>query len=368
MPSLIPRPDLSSLSPEFRRYILELEEEINRLQQANQRENAISRNKATRTNQTHSDDQDLVELPEIQEAAEEPTTISVITSTSSGIAKRTYRHLYNRQRRGGMGIFDLETPEQDPVATIAIADQNQNLLLLTKMGRVFRMPVNLIPESPVRARGESILKKFALPPEEQLAAILTEQAEGYLALVTERGMVRLLRHHVFGEYMKPGTSLYEYRAFGNLVGACWTPGDSDLFIATREGRAIRFSEKLVPPQGTLGIRLEKDDSVASITSVFPDSGVLMLGTDGKGTIRQMQNFAPNKAPGAGGKNAFNTDHLLYAVNIDRMEDIFIISRLSKIIRFRVSDIPPKDGVVQGVICMNLRADESVSVAVNPIEG
>ncbi len=83
--------------------------------------------------------------------------------------------------------------------------------------------------------------------------LLPVQAEGYLALLGERGYVRLLRHHVFGEYMKPGTSLMDVRQFGFFTAACWTPGNADLLIASRQGKAIRFAEKSVAPQNTLGI-------------------------------------------------------------------------------------------------------------------
>jgi DNA gyrase subunit A len=179
-------------------------------------------------------------------------------------------------------------------------------------------------------------------------------------------MIRLIRHHVFGEYMKPGTGLYEFKNFGPLAAACWTSGDSDLFIATRQGRAIRFFEKLVPPPGTQGIRLTDQDQAIGVTSVYPDSGVFLLGADGKGTIRRMENFLPNKAPGAGGKIAMDTGHLICALTVDNQEDVFIISYLSKIIRFRVEEIPLKEGVVQGVICMSLRADQPVAVALNPV--
>ena len=198
-----------------------------------------------------------------------------------------------------------------------------------------------------------------------MVAILPEQAEGYIAVASQSGMVRLLRHHVFGDYMKPGMALYEFRTFGPLAGACWTPGDGDLFIGTLQGRAIRFAEKQVPPQGTLGIRLTDGDSVVGIASVYPDSGIFLLGADGKGTIRQMEGFAANKAPGAGGKIAFNCERLISVLTTDQMQDAFIISRLSKIIRFPLADIPEKDGVVQGVICMALRADEPVAAVLCP---
>ena len=168
-----------------------------------------------------------------------------------------------------------------------------------------------------------------------------------------------MRHHIFGDSMRPGTSIYDFKAFGPLAGACWTPGDGDLFVATRQGRAIRFSEKQVAPQGSQGIRLDSHDQVVGIAAVYPSSSVFLLGSDGRGTIRLMEGFSPNKAPGAGGKVALNTDHLVSVLNVDEQQDLLIITKLCKIIRFRMVEIPPKDGVVQGVVCMSLRADEPV---------
>jgi DNA gyrase subunit A len=137
-----------------------------------------------------------------------------------------------------------------------------------------------------------------------------------------------------------------------------------LFIATNHGKAIRFSEKLVPPQGGPGIRLENGDSVAAITSVYPDSGVFLADSLGRGTIRLMNSFSPNKGAGGGGKNAMNTDQLIAAVTVNANEDIFMISRLSKMIRFTAEEVPAKEGNVQGVNCMGLRGDEVISIAVS----
>jgi DNA gyrase subunit A len=259
-----------------------------------------------------------------------------------------------------MGIFDLESTEEDPPAILTIADEDHTVLIITNLGRAFRLPVSAIPEAPIRSRGASIVAKLSLSEDERLAAIIPEQAQGYLALASQSGMVRLLRHHVFGEYMKPGTALYDLRNFGPLASVCWTSGEQDLFLATRLGRAIRFSEKQVPPQGTLGIRLADRDVVAAITAVHSDSSVFLLGSDGKGTIRLMDGFAANKSPGAGGKIAMTIDQLVFASSTDDRQEVFIISRLSKIIRFRLEQIPAKDGVVQGVVCMSLRADQPVA--------
>jgi DNA gyrase/topoisomerase IV subunit A len=98
--------------------------------------------------------------------------------------------------------------------------------------------------------------------------------------------------------------------------------------------------------------------------VNEDSRVFLVDTIGRGTLRTMTGFAPNKSAGGGGKIAMNTDSLIAALNADHPRDIFLISHWSKIIRFSLEEVPVKEGVVQGVNCMALRADEVVAVAVN----
>lgn len=353
------RPDLSQATPELRAYIEALEAEIERLQQKG------TRSKPKREAVEEAIDEES--LPPL-EPTEPPTTIQVITATAAGTAKRTYRHLYNRQRRGGMGVFGMDLSKDEEPAILSLAEQGQTLLLITNHARAFRLPLSSIPEEELNARGDTIVSKLNLSPDERLAAILPVQAQGYIAMVSERGMVRLLRHHVFGEYMKAGTVLFDEKSFGPLAAACWTPGDSDLFIATRQGKAIRFSEKLVHPTGGLGIRLSEGDQAVAITPIYDDSGVFMLGADGRGTIRLMEGFNPNKAPGAGGKIAMSTTRLVGAAAVDSGDDIFIISKLGKIIRFSADEVPPKDGVVQGVNCMSFRADEAVALAISKPQG
>ncbi|MDX1523368.1 MAG: hypothetical protein R3264_17215, partial [Anaerolineae bacterium] len=126
----------------------------------------------------------------------------------------------------------------------------------------------------------------------------------------------------------------------------------------RQGRAIRFAEKGIPLRGCLGIRLAEGDCIAAVTAVNEAGRVFLLGADGKGIIRHMSGFSPNKAPGSGGKAALKTDHLVGALTVDESDDLFIISRLSKIIRFPAGEVSTTEGVVQGVNCMALRADEA----------
>lgn len=333
------RPDLSNVAPEVQAYIEALEDELARLQP--RREVAAG--------------------PEF-EPGEPPTTINVITISTKGIAKRTPRHLYGRQRRGGMGIFDLETAGDDSPAVLAIADESAVVLIFTDLGRAFRLPVGSLLETPVRAHGQSLLALLQFRPRERVIAVLPENAGAYVALLSQRGWIQRVRSNYLGKSLIPGTTFHDVKEGGYLTAACWTPGNGELFIISRLGKGIRFLESQVPARGCLGMRVDVADEAAAVTAVYPDSGVFLLGNNGKGTIRLMAGFSANKAPGASGKVAIKADDVIGAVTVSNEDDIFIISELSKVIRFRADEVPPKEGVVQGVKCMALRNDKAVAVA------
>src|SRR5262245_2012748 len=173
------------------------------------------------------------------EPDEPPSTLNVITLSAGGVTKRTPRHLYARQRRGGMGIFDMETLDSDPPAFVLVADVEADLLLLTNQARAFRLPVGHVAETPVRGRGVSIVTGLSLAAGERVAVALPAGRGVALALVSEKGYARVLPAHVVGAAMSPGTTLWRTTEYGPLAAACWTGGDGDLFVATQLGMAIR---------------------------------------------------------------------------------------------------------------------------------
>lgn len=341
------RPDLSNIHPEVLAYIDYLEKK------------AFGR-PASRSGGS-SESAGSIELsPErASEAlpAEHETSINIITVNRTGLGKRTYRHLYARQHRGGMGVFGIDLDAADTPEVFSCSDEGQHLLLFTNRARVFRQSLSSLPSLPVMGKGSNSTERLILENGEYLVGIMPEQAKGYIALVSESGRVRWLRHHLFGEHMRPGTALYNFAEFGPLASVCWTPGDAELFLVTQQGMGIRFAEKALSPQGDQGIRVTGGDKVVAITPIYPDSGVFIIGADGRGTIRQMSGFAPNKTPGGSGKIAFKNSKVAGAVTVEVNDDLFVISRLGKVIRFPSDEVPLTEGVVQGVNCMTLRGDE-----------
>lgn len=337
---MLERPELSQVDPAVRSYVEALEAEVARLRGAS--------TDSAESSPTWS---------------EPPTTLQVITFSLTGRAKRTPRHLYSRQKRGGMGVFDLETTVEDPPRWLAFADEKETLLLLTNQGRAFRLPVETIPERPGRGRGELVLPP--LLPEEVVVAGVPADRGAYLTLLSERGWVRQIHRQYLNERMLPGMRFHKMSEGGYIVAAAWTSGANDLLIITQEGAGIRFAERLIPTSGCLGIRLSATDKAAAVVGVTEESAVAVLGADGKGSVRLMAGFRDNKAPGAGGKAVFTTERVVGAAVVLPGDDIFVISRLSKMIRFAADEIPAKAGVVQGVQCMSLRADEVVALRVTP---
>ncbi len=199
-----------------------------------------------------------------------------------------------------MGVFDLDAPENDPPAFLTVADQSQTLIVVTTSGRAFPLSVATLAEGAVRGRGESVRKAVPLSPDEKISLITPDMGAGHLTVVTRRGQVRRWRYNVFGRNLQPGTILYDIREGGAPAAACWSGADAELFIVTAKGLGIRFAETQVAVRGSLGIRVDPDDAVVGVASVRPEDGVFMLSGDGKGTVRRMEGFALNKAPGSGG--------------------------------------------------------------------
>lgn len=343
------RPDLSYVNPDVRAYVDYLESEVERL-----RGRVVKRVEAVA-------EEDAPTGP-MADATEAPTTAQIIMVTQKGLVKRTARHLYERQHRAGMGAYDIDLGVDDSPALMCHADESEMLIAITSKSRAFRVRADELPVTPVRGTGQPLRNWIPLQEDERLAALVPAARGVNLAVLSQSGFVRTLPAHVVGQAMTPGVFLYRYVDFGTVAAACWTPGQGELFIATRNGLAIRFAEKALAVQGGPGIRLEAGDVAVAVEAVRPPEGenIFLLGADGKGTIRQMAGFAANKAPGGGGKIALKTDKLVSAIAVNPGEDIFIAAQQGKVIRFKASEVPPKEGVVQGVHCMSFRADACVA--------
>ena len=261
---MLERPDLAGVDPALVAYIEALEEAIASQQAADE---AAARADAP------------------SEPSEPPTTVNVITISAAGLGKRTPRHLYLRQRRGGMGVFDLDLPADDPPLFLLMADERAGLILVTNHARAFRIPVSEVTETEVRGRGEPLLDRLPLRADERLALVFPDtpvDGGSFAVVVSERGQVRRIGKQYLGPNLQAGTVLYDVRDGGAPAAICWSSGNQDLFIVTRTGQGIRFAERLVPVRGCLGLRVDPSDRVVGVASTSEGGGVFLLSQEGKG--------------------------------------------------------------------------------------
>ncbi len=337
----VEKPDLTGVRAEVAAYIEYLEGELEK----------NSRPKSSRSSGAST----------VSEPTEPETTVQVITISQNGMIKRTPRHLYARQKRAGMGVFELDLPEDDRPAKIIVADEQSELIALTNFARVYKIPVSDIHSGAVRAKGAplaDLYRRFGMHEKEHVVTYLAGSGN-QIAILTEKGYA-ITRNKNF---LKNGAILYDVNSIQPPMAACWSTGQDELFVGTKRGLAIRFSTKQVSSKGSSAIRIDAGDELLGIAAVEPDGGVLLVSDDGRGTIRLMEGFRPNKSPGGGGKVALKAENMVGMATADPADDIFIASGLSKMIRFNAGDIPAKTGAVQGVHLMSLRADEVSAVGI-----
>lgn len=364
-----PLPDLAALAPEMRAYIEMLQAE-NRslrleLEQARPGRRAAPM-PAPRISAPRpaAPEPEPLNLPAIQY----PADTMLVSVSEQGMVKRTPLNAYGKQRRGGMGVYDIKLREDDAPAFLLVGRESGTLLLITSRCRTYRVPVSGLRLGEVRDRGDSLAERLRLTEGEKISAVLAmhdanENDRPWVLLGTATGVVRRMRRSAIGPSLADGTILYDPKDGGPPTVMCLSRGDGDLFLASNTGLGIRFEEKLVSHRGARGLRLTPQERLVGMAPVSADGSVLLVSADGQGVLRPMESFAASKSAGGQGKIAIKTDSLVAALPVGAADEVLCISAFAKLIRFDAAEAPPRSGVAQGVSVMELRGDRVTAVTV-----
>jgi DNA gyrase subunit A len=202
----------------------------------------------------------------------------VITVSRGGYIKRSPLSLYRAQRRGGKGRIGMQTKEEDIVEHLFIASAHAYVLVFTDKGRLYWIKVHQIPEVGSNARGKAIVNLLTVEPGENVRALLTTKnfTEGkYVVMITRAGRIKKTELLAFSNVRTTGIIAIDINEGDDLYAVRLSDGNSEIFIGTHEGRAIRFNENDVRPMGrgaagVKGISLRKDDFVVEM-DVLPMS-------------------------------------------------------------------------------------------------
>lgn len=309
-----------------------------------------------------------------------PEEESVLVLTKGGYVKRTNPNEYKKQKRGGVGVIDLSTKEEDVVETFITASTHSNLLFFTDAGKAYQVKMYDIPEGRRATKGKSIANFLALAGGENVTNVVeapkgAELEAKSLLFVTKDGTVKKVSAKSFADVRRSGIIAINLKDGDNLITAHFVAEGDDIMIVTRKGQAIRFVEADAREMGRTaagvrGIKLGKDDHVVS-AHVIPagmekDAELLVVSETGYGKHTKVSEYKQQKRAGSGIKTASITTKTGNIVG-GRMllgdlkqYELVAVSKKGQVIRTGVSEIPSLGRSTQGVRIMKLRAGDAVA--------
>ncbi len=299
----------------------------------------------------------------------------VITISHSGYIKRLPVGSYKKQRRGGKGITGAGMKDEDFIEDLFIASTHDNLLFFTDKGKAFVVKVYDIPQASRTAKGKAIINMLPLSGGEKITSSIAvkEFEDGkFLMMVTEKGKVKKTKLSAFANIRKSGIIAISLAGDDRLIAARFTSGTNEVFIATREGKAIRFSESAIRDMGrsaagVRGMNLGKKDAIIGM-EVIKDKVATLLSVTANGFSKRTE-AREYRVQSRGGKGIINLK--VTAKNgpvvglklVSDGDDLMIITSKGMVVRCAVKDIRATGRAAQGVRIIKLdKADKAVSVA------
>ncbi|ETB63841.1 TPA: DNA gyrase subunit A [Candidatus Nomurabacteria bacterium] len=305
-----------------------------------------------------------------------PEKESVLVFTKGGYVKRTDPSEYKAQKRGGVGVIDIEPKEEDFVTMLISANTHSDLLFFTNLGKAYQIKMYDIPEGKRATKGKSIMNFISLDGEEKVTTILpidkeTKKTVESLMLVTKMGVAKKVEALGFKDVRRSGLIAIKLDKDDELENVLPISKGDDVMLATTLGQSIRFKESDVREMGrTAGgvraIKLGKGDFVIGVDRVprgVPDLSLLTLGSNGLGKKTNIKEYKVQKRSGSGIKTAkvtAKTGKLIVAKIVGDENEIIAVSQKGQVIRVDLKSIPTSGRQTQGVTIMKLRDGDSIA--------
>jgi DNA gyrase subunit A len=298
---------------------------------------------------------------------------SVITLSQMNYIKRIPLDTYRSQNRGGKGIIGMQTREEDWVKDLFVANTHDHILFFTNHGRAYRIRAFEIPEAGRTAKGIAIVNLLNLNGGEAVAAVIpvrSNEEKGetpeYLTMITESGVIKRTDTSQFSNIKKAGLIALNIREDDALIAVLKTDGRKEIFLATSEGKGIRFPEGEARPMGRTasGVKamtLNEGDRIVGATDA--EGQVLFVTANGYGKCTRVEDCRGQHRGGKGliiYKPTEQTGNVIGVCTVSERDELMLINSEGVIIRIRVSDVSVQGRFAQGVKLINM--NEGVTVA------
>lgn len=306
-----------------------------------------------------------------------PEKETMLVLTAGGYVKRTDPTEYKAQKRGGVGVVDLETKEEDFVTMLVSGSTHSDLLFFTNLGKAYQMKMYDLPEGRRATKGKSIMNFLSLSGDEKVNSILAMPKELKnstlsLMLVTKNGGAKKMTSESFKDVRRSGIIAIRLDKGDSLVSALLVEKGDEVMLATSGGQSIRFKESDVREMGRTaggirGIKLSKGDEVVGVDVIKKgktDGFFLTMTNNGFGKKTSLKEYKTQKRGGTGIKTAKitnKTGRLIVAKVLGgEEEELIAMSKKGQVIRTPLKDISSFGRQTQGVTVMRLRAGDSIA--------
>jgi DNA gyrase subunit A len=297
-----------------------------------------------------------------------------VMTTQSGYIKRTSLSSYHFQMRGGKGRRGISMKAEDVVEDVFVCSTHSYLLFLTNTGRVYLLKALEIPDVGVSGRGKAIVNLLELQPGETMTSVVAVKdfsEDKYIVMLATNGQIKKTHLSEFRNVRRGGIIAMSLRPKSQLMWSRLTDGKREIIIATRLGKAIRFSEKDIRPMGRTaagvrGMRLAKKDEVIGMVSVGErEKYVFTASEKGYGKRTEVDSYRKTHRGGKGLINLKITPKIGPAVAVLGVaeDDLLIVTLSGKVIRIQTKQVRAVGRATQGVRLINLEnGDKICSVA------
>ena len=295
----------------------------------------------------------------------------VVTISHGGYIKRSPLAIYRSQRRGGKGMTGMATKEEDYVEHLFVATTHSYILLFTNLGRVHWLKVHESPQLGRAAKGKALVNFLQVQPGEVVTAMIPiRQFEvgRYLFMATRRGVVKKTELQAYANPRAGGIIGLTLDQADELIAVRLTGGEDEIFLATKQGMAIRFGEEEVRAigrggRGVIGIALETGDEVVAAEVVRPGTAVLTVNERGYGKRTELEEYRLQARGGKGIINVRVTEKngpVVGALQVQEQDQVMMISQEGKVNRVNVREISIIGRATQGVRLQGLEATDRIA--------
>jgi DNA gyrase subunit A len=302
----------------------------------------------------------------------------VITISHEGYIKRTPATEYRTQGRGGKGSKGSDSRNEDFIEHLLIASNHNYMLFFTEAGRCFWLRVYEIPEGSRLSKGRAIQNIINIPKEEKIKAFIKVKnlkdqeylQNNFIIMCTRKGTIKKTSLEAYSRPRVNGINAININEGDQLIEASLTTGSSEIVMALRSGRAIRFNESTVRPMGRTatgvrGVTLanDKDEVVGMIAVEDSSATVLVVSEKGYGKRTDIDDYRVTNRGGKGVKTinvTEKTGNLVAIKNVTDADDLMIINKSGIVIRIVVSQLRVMGRATQGVRLINLKGNDAIA--------